>query len=76
MWIVGKEQWAVFCATMVGTLATDLLLGIAIGILVKFIIHLGNGCHLAAMFRPATHLHTESGDTPVLHIQQAAVFAN
>lgn len=76
MWIVGKEQLAVFCATLIGTLATDLLLGIAFGILVKFIIHLINGCTLAAVFRPKTRITNSMESTPVLYVHDAAVFTN
>jgi MFS superfamily sulfate permease-like transporter len=76
MWIVGKEQLAVFCATLVGTLATDLLLGIAIGIFVKFIIHMVNGCSMPAMFKPKTRIAQPTGNAPILYVQEAAVFTN
>jgi MFS superfamily sulfate permease-like transporter len=36
---VGPEQFLIFTSTIVGVLATDLLVGIAIGIAVKFCIH-------------------------------------
>src|SRR5204863_6488632 len=37
---IGKEQLLIFVATLVGVLATDLLIGVAIGIAVKLAIHL------------------------------------
>lgn len=40
---IGKEQLIIFVATLVGVLATDLLIGIAIGIAVKLLIHVING---------------------------------
>ena len=40
---LGKDQLLVFVSTIVGVLATDLLMGIAIGIGVKIIIHVING---------------------------------
>ena len=43
MYHVGREQLVIFVATIVGVLATDLLVGIAIGIAVKALIHLIRG---------------------------------
>lgn len=76
MYMVGKEQLAVFCATLLVTLGTDLLVGIAAGIVVKFLIHLWNGASVASMMRPKTVLHTPSEGTPILRVQEAAVFTN
>lgn len=74
MYMVGKEQLMVFCATLVTTLATDLLVGIAAGIVVKFLIHLWNGASAPSMMRPRAYLiHCEH---PVLRVQDAAVFTN
>lgn len=50
MWEVGKEQLVVFLATIVGVLMTDLLIGVAIGIAVKILIHWLNGMSLRSMF--------------------------
>ena len=43
MWHVGKEQLIIFLSTVVGVLATDLLIGVGIGILAKFIIQIYYG---------------------------------
>jgi MFS superfamily sulfate permease-like transporter len=76
MWLVGKEQLTVFMSTLVATLATDLLIGIGVGILVKLIIHIINGAPFGSLFRPDTDIEsTPSGET-VLRIRQAAVFTN
>ena len=40
---IGREQLIIFVTTIVAVLATDLLIGIAIGIAVKMMIHLING---------------------------------
>jgi MFS superfamily sulfate permease-like transporter len=76
MWLVGKEQLAVFLSTLIATLATDLLIGIGVGILVKILIHLWNGASLRSLFRPATTLETSRSGITVLRIRDAAVFTN
>src|SRR5690606_25183236 len=40
---IGREQFVIFVTTLVAVLATDLLVGIGIGIAVKVVIHLMNG---------------------------------
>jgi MFS superfamily sulfate permease-like transporter len=76
MWLVGKEQLAVFLATLVATLATDLLIGIAIGILVKIMIHLFNGVPIRSLFRPETSVEITPQGQAVLRVRQSAVFTN
>lgn len=53
---IGKGQLIVFLATLIATLATDLLIGIAVGILTKLILHLFSGVSLGNLFRPHTEL--------------------
>lgn len=76
MYLVGKEQLAVFLTTLVATLATDLLIGIAVGILVKCVIHLINGAPARALMRPKAVLEMPERGLPVLHVHDAAVFTN
>jgi MFS superfamily sulfate permease-like transporter len=76
MWAVGKEQLAVFCSTLIATLATDLLIGIAVGILVKCVIHLFNGAPAKALIRPKAVIEMPEQGVPVVHIHDAAVFTN
>ncbi|HBY62197.1 MAG TPA: sulfate transporter [Solibacterales bacterium] len=76
MWAVGKEQLVVFLSTLLATLATDLLIGIAVGILVKTFLHVWNGAPVSSLLAPRTILgHAPSG-AAVLHVQDAAVFTN
>ncbi len=74
-WHIGKEQLAIFLTTIVITLAEDLLLGIAAGILVKFAFHLYNGAPLKSLFK-AHHTIEKNGDTTVVHAREAAIFSN
>jgi MFS superfamily sulfate permease-like transporter len=76
MWLVGKEQLAVFMSTLIATLGTDLLIGIAVGIIVKILIHLRNGATVRSLFSPTMALGTSDEGLPVLRIHDAAVFTN
>lgn len=73
---VGKGQLVIFIATMIATLATDLLIGIAFGIVVKFLMHMLSGVSFGNLFSPKTELVLEDGTHPVLHIHNAAIFSN
>lgn len=68
---IGNDQIVVFVLTIVVTLATDLLIGIAAGILLKLIFHLGRGVALRSLFHARTKVH---GNT--LKVDGAAVFSN
>lgn len=72
---IGKEQLLIFVTTIGVTLATDLLLGIAAGILMKAVIHIVNGVPLRSFFAPALSI-VEGDDTVVVRVTPAAVFTN
>lgn len=74
-WHIGKEQLAIFLTTIVITLAEDLLLGIAAGILVKFAFHLYNGAPLKSLFK-AHYTVEQSEATTVVRAREAAIFSN
>lgn len=76
MWAIGKEQLIVFASTLVATLATDLLIGIGVGILVKIIIHLINGAPVSSLARPKAIIELSENGAPVVHVHEAAVFTN
>jgi MFS superfamily sulfate permease-like transporter len=73
---IGKEQLLIFLATIFGVLATDLLIGVAIGIAVKFAIHLINGLPLRTMFKPFLAIEPRDEKTSVIRVQGSAVFSN
>jgi MFS superfamily sulfate permease-like transporter len=73
---VGKEQLVIFLATIVATLATDLLIGIACGIAVKWIIHWVNGMSLADIFRPSLVMADRGDGVHVVAVRNAVVFSN
>jgi MFS superfamily sulfate permease-like transporter len=72
---VGKEQLAIFLVTIIVTLAEDLLLGIAAGMILKIIFHLINGAPLKALFRAPTLISFE-GNNYLVEIDKAAIFTN
>jgi MFS superfamily sulfate permease-like transporter len=73
---IGKEQLVIFLSTMVGVLATDLLIGVAIGIAVKLAIHLLNGVPLRSLFQPYLHIEQRGDGTAVIYAKDSAVFSN
>jgi MFS superfamily sulfate permease-like transporter len=75
MWHVGKGQLVVFLVTMIVTLATDLLIGIAAGIIVKLILHAVAGTAVGNLFRPHVTMDEADG-IPVMTISKSVVFSN
>ncbi len=73
---IGKEQLLIFVVTLLAVLATDLLVGIAIGIFVKVLIHLLNGVPLRSVFKPYLDVETQSEDTVLVTARYSAVFSN
>lgn len=72
---IGKEQLAIFTATIVVTLATDLLIGILAGIILKMIIHLYNGAPISSFFKAFTTV-SQSENNYTVTIEKAAIFTN
>ncbi len=74
MYRVGREQFVIFVATIIGVLATDLLAGIGIGILVKALIHIANGVPPASLFRLRADIERSDGRATVT-VRDSAVFS-
>lgn len=73
---IGREQLVVFVATMVLVLTTDLLLGVAGGVLIKFLIHMSRGVPLKSMFKPSLALSEIDGQTVSITVGDSAIFSN
>jgi len=73
---LGKEQLFMFVVTIVGVIATDLLVGVAIGIATKFVIHLLRGVKLSNLFRIDFEITRQNADTIWVEISGAAIFSN
>ena len=74
-WKIGAEQLLVFTTTLVVTLATDLLVGVAAGIVVKSIVHLKNGAPISSLFRPEIEI-TQEDQAVVVRIRRSALFTS
>lgn len=72
----GKEQLAIFVSTIVFTLATDLLIGILAGIVIKLLIHLYNGIPLKSLFKPFLTIDIIDDTHYHIDVEHSAVFSN
>src|SRR5262249_50734321 len=72
---IGGEQTIIFVTTIVATLATDLLIGVTIGIITKFLLHIYHGVPVSSLFKaPVT---VEQKDAQYLvSVGDAAIFSN
>ena len=73
---IGPEQLLIFVATIIGVLATDLLVGVGIGIAVKFVIHAVNGVPLSSFFKPFLEVTPLGDDAVQIDARGSAVFTN
>lgn len=76
MWHVGKEQFFVFTATVIATLATDLLIGVGTGIVLEIIVNLVNGASIKNLFKSDTPITKLSEDDYILTVNGGLMFSN
>lgn len=72
---IGTEQFVVFVGTIVATLATDLLIGIAVGIALKVGFHLWNGAPLKGFVWADVSTVVEGDKKVTILVRQAALFS-
>ncbi len=73
---IGVEQLLIFVSTLVGVLATDLLIGVIIGILVKAGLHVFNGVPVRSLFKPYIDVEMQDEKTALVRARHSAVFSN
>lgn len=73
---IGAEQLVIFVATIIGVLATDLLVGVGIGVATKFIIHVINGVPPREFFKPFLDVTEIDESTVRIDAAGSAVFSN
>ncbi|SDD22805.1 SulP family inorganic anion transporter [Actinokineospora iranica] len=70
---LGWDQLALFLTTLLVTLATDLLIGVAAGLGLKVVLHLARGVPLPAVLRPRPEI-TRDGAVLRVRVPGAAIF--
>ncbi len=75
MYHLGKDQFIIFMATVIGVLATDLLMGIGIGIGVKVVIHIIHGAPLPSFFRLNAEVVHEDERSATIVVRESVVFS-
>ncbi len=73
---VGPEQFLIFVTTIVAVLATDLLVGIAIGIGLKICLHLYNGVPMRSLFKPYLQILDDGENHCRIVASEAAIFSH
>lgn len=73
---IGREQLFVFVVTIIGVLATDLLLGILIGVVLKILLHVVHGVPLSSIFKPFLEVEQIDENNCVIRAHKSAIFSN
>jgi MFS superfamily sulfate permease-like transporter len=73
---MGREHLLVFVVTIIGVLATDLLVGVLIGIGLKIVLHLVNGVPPSSLFKASLEIKQLDEKHSVIHVCSSAVFSN
>lgn len=76
MYKVGIEQLAVFSVTLVGVLATDLLIGVGIGFALELALNWWHGMSAKSLLSPAITVDEPDEFTTRIRVNNAAVFTN
>ncbi|MBY0245689.1 MAG: hypothetical protein K2Q03_09570 [Sphingobacteriaceae bacterium] len=66
MWHVGKDQFILFTTTVIVTLATDLLIGVGVGILLEMIFNLAYGLKIKNLFSATATVHLQDSQQIVV----------
>lgn len=72
----GAEQFLVFIVTFIITVATNFMLGIAIGIVTELIIHLRFGVHISSLFKSNLQINKNEGNNYEIVFNGPAIFSN
>ena len=75
MYSIGKIQFVVFVITLVAVLATDLIVGIGIGIITQYVFSLINGAKISELFKSKLVVSEENSQT-IITLKGAQFFSN
>lgn len=73
---IGKEQLLLFFVTIIGILATDLLIGVTLGVITKLIINLVRGVWLKNVFKIHFMIQQPDSNTVIIKLLGSALFSN
>lgn len=73
---LGADQLIVMLTTVIVTLATDLLFGIAAGILMQLAINFILGSEFSSLFRSSVQVEAEDNDHLLLRVNRSSIFSN
>ena len=73
---IGSEQTIIFVITIVTTLATDLLIGVATGIVAKLLIHVYHGAPVTSLFKSDVEVKEAPPNHYTVIVKGSAVFSN
>jgi len=73
---LGHEQLILFIITIIGVLATDLLVGVIIGIVAKLVIHLAWGVKFSNLIKISYDLNQSEPNVHLITVHGSAIFSN
>lgn len=73
---IGSEQLAIFCTTLLVTLATDLIIGVASGIALKFVLHILRGASIRSLFKAQVEVLDGEDNVTEVRVKDVAIFSN
>lgn len=75
-WSVSRSQFVVFVATIIVTLATDLIIGIVAGIATSILFQVINGAKVKYLFRSYVDVHSKDKNEHTLSVSGILTFTN
>jgi len=75
MYQIGLMEFEIFVVTLVAVLATDLIIGIVIGIVFKYILLLIKGTKFNELFKSNLTID-HKGNTKIIHLKGSQIFSN
>jgi len=75
MYQIGLMEFEIFVVTLIAVLATDLIIGIVIGILFKYVLILFKGTKFKELFKSNLDIRHE-GEVKKIHLKGSQIFSN
>jgi MFS superfamily sulfate permease-like transporter len=72
---IGIDQLLIFCATLIITLATDLLIGVGTGIVLELLVNIIHGAKIPNLFKSHVDVQ-EQGNQIQFNVKGDAIFSN